>query len=110
MGQPSRFIHCTKYTTLADELSRLVTDRTTRVVVISCLTNIVVNLTGTSDIPKSIERAMGSLGNVIKDVLRSNSGLRIFISQCTPRNIEGFKEFSTLALVSYVKLFRDNEK
>ncbi len=101
MGQPSRFVHCTRYTGLTDELSRLVTDRTTRVVVISSLTNILVGLTGTSEVPKAIERAMGSLGNVIKDVLRSNSGLRIFISQCTPRNIEGFKEYSALALVSY---------
>ncbi len=83
LGQPSKFIHCTKYTVLTDELSRLLNEKTTKVVVISCLTNIVVGLTGTSEIPKAIERAMGSLGMVIKDVLRNNTGLRVFITQCT---------------------------
>ena len=100
MGQPSRFVHCTRYTGLTDELSRLMNDRTTKIVVISSLTNILVGLTGASEVPKAIEKAMGSLGAVIKDVLRTNSGIRVFISQCTPRNIEGFRDYATLALVS----------
>ncbi len=100
MGQPTRFVHCTRYTGLTDELSRMTNDTNTKIVVISSLTNIVVGLTGASEIPKAIEKAMRSLGAVIKDVLRTNTGMRVFISRCTPRNIQGFGECSNLAMVS----------
>jgi hypothetical protein len=99
LGQPSRFSHCTRYTALTDELSRLTGDTVTKVVVISNLTGILVNLYGASDVTKAIEKAMGTLGVVIKELIRSTVGLRIFIGPCTPRNLEGFKEKATLMLV-----------
>jgi hypothetical protein len=99
LGQPTRFIHCTKYTTLTDELSRLSNDLTTRVVVISSLTGIVVNLTGTSEIKKAIERAMGTLAGAIKELVLSNSTLRVFIAPCTPRTLPNFQEYAGHALV-----------
>ncbi len=106
LGQPSRFVHCTRYTGLTDELSRLMNDRTTKIVVISSLTNILVGLTGASEIPKAIEKAMGSLGAVVKDVLRSNTGLRVFISQCTPRNIVGLMLFVLVDVINPVPITR----
>jgi hypothetical protein len=99
LGQPARFVHCSKFTSLTDELSRLANDTQTKIVVISSLTNIVVGLTGTSEIPKSIEKAMGSLSAVIKDTLRNSTGMRIFIARCTPRNIPGFSDYTHQALV-----------
>jgi hypothetical protein len=99
LGLPSRFIHCTRYTALTDELSRLTGDNNTKFLVISSLTGILVNLTGTSEVAKAIEKAMGTLGNVIKELVRSNISLKVFIAPCTPRNIENFKELSNLLLV-----------
>ncbi len=100
MGQPMRFVHCTKYTGLTDELSRLAHDTHTKIVIISSLTNIVVGLSGASEIPKAIEKAMGSLGAVIRDVLLNSTGMRIFIARCTPRNLSNFSEYAQQALVS----------
>jgi hypothetical protein len=106
LGQPSRFIHCTRYTSLTDEISRLSGDSSTKYLVISSLTGILVNLTGASEVAKAIEKAMGTLGNVIKEVVRNNVGLRVFVSPCTPRNIENFKELSNLLLVSMKRVLK----
>ncbi len=100
MGQPARFVHCTKFTSLTDEISRLANDTYTKIVVISSLTNIVVGLTATSEVTKAIEKAMGSLSLVIKDLLRNSTGMRIFIARCTPRRIPGFSEYAQQALVT----------
>ncbi len=99
LGQPSRFTHCTRYTALTDELTRLTGDTITKVVVISNLTGILVNLYGATDIPKAIEKAMGSLGVVIRELMRGSVGLRMFIGPCTPRNLENYKERASLMLV-----------
>ncbi len=99
LGQPARYINCTKYTTLTDELSRLINDLATRVVVISSLTGIVVNLTGTSEVKTAIERAMGSLASAIKELVLSNSSIRIYIAPCTPRTLPQFQEYAGHALV-----------
>ncbi len=101
IGQPTRFTYCTRYAALTDELARLTGDGVTKVVVISNLTGILVSLYGASDITKAIEKAMGSLGAVIKELIRSTVGMRIFISPCTPRNLEGFRDKATLMLVGY---------
>jgi hypothetical protein len=103
LGQPTRFIHCTRFTTLTDELSRLSNDLTTRIVVISSLTGIVVNLTGTSDIKPSIGKAMGSLAAAIRELIHSNSSIRVFIAPCTPRNLENFQEYANHALVLFIE-------
>ncbi len=100
LGQPSRFVYCTKYTGLTDEISRLTCDTDTKIVVISSLTGIVVNLTATSDIPAAIEKAMGTLGMVLKDLVRNNNRMKIFVSRCTPRNIPNFEDYAVQAMVS----------
>jgi hypothetical protein len=99
LGQPARFVHCTRYTSLTDELSRLNNDLTTRIVVISSLTGIVVNLTGTTEIKQSIGKAMSTLAGVIRELVNNNSSIRVFIAPCTPRNLENFQEYANYALV-----------
>jgi hypothetical protein len=94
-------IHCTKYMALTDELSKLNHDIKTRFLVISSLTGIVFSLmTGTSDVKSALEKAMGSLGAVMRDLMRSNVGIRIFVAPCTPRNLPDFQEHSRYALVN----------
>ncbi len=99
LGQPIRFIHCTRYTTLTDELSKLAIDTSVKYLVVSSLTNIVVNLTTVSDIRSAIEKAMSSLGAVVRDLVRTHVDLRVFIGPCTPRTIKDFKEHAQYALV-----------
>jgi hypothetical protein len=101
LGQATRFIHCTRYTSLTDELSRLSNDLTTRVVVLSSLTGIVMNLTGTTEIKQAIGQAMGSLAAAIREFVHSNSSIRVFIAPCTPRNLENFQEYANHALVRF---------
>ncbi len=102
LGQPSRFVYCTRYTGLTDELSRLGGDLNTKYLVISSLTGILVGLTtGASEVSKAIEKAMGSLGVAIKELARNNVGLRIYVSPCTPRNIKDFKDHANHALVRF---------
>jgi hypothetical protein len=110
LGHQSRFIHCTRFTGLTDELSRLCGDINTKVVIISCLTGSLVGLaTGSSEIPKNIEKAMGTLGTVIRELARTNIALRIIVAPCTPRNIPEFKDHANHALVSRIslRLFKD---
>ncbi len=102
LGQPARFVYCTRYTSLTDELSKLSIDLTTRVVVISNLTGIVMNLTGTSEVMQSIEKAMGTLAAAIRELVLSNASIRVFISPCTPRNMPNFQEYSNHALVRLI--------
>jgi hypothetical protein len=99
LGQPTRFTHCSRYTTLTDEISKLGSDATTKVLVISSLTNVVLNLTNATDVKTAIEKGMSSLGAIIRDAARSNIGLRVFAAPCTPRNTQGFKDHARFALV-----------
>ncbi len=99
LGQGARFVHCTRYTSLTDELSRLSNDLSTRVVIISSLTGIVVSLLGTSEVKKAIGQAMNSLAASVRELVHSNSSLRLFIAPCTPRNLENFQEYASHALV-----------
>ncbi len=102
LGQPIRFLHCSRYTTLTDEISKLGTDIKTNVLVVSCLTNIVLNLTNATDVKTAIEKGMGALGAVIKDASRNNVGLKIYVGPCTPRNTQGFKDHARFALVNHI--------
>jgi hypothetical protein len=77
----------------------LATESSTRFLVISSLTNIVVNLTTVSDIRAAIEKAMSSLGAVVRDLVRTHADLRVVIGPCTPRTIPDFKEHAKYAMV-----------
>ena len=98
VGQPSRFVLCNRFTLLTDELSKLSRD-TTKTVVVSCLTNIVATLATASDTKSAIEKAMASLGAVLRDVVRTNAGIRVFVAPCTPRTTTDFESHAEFALV-----------
>ncbi len=99
LGQPTRFAHCSRYTTLTDEVSKLGVDTNTKVLVISSLTNVVLNLMNATDVKTAIEKGMNALGAVIINAVLTNIGLRVFVAPCTPRNTQGFKDHARFALV-----------
>jgi hypothetical protein len=98
LGMPSRFVFCGRYTILTDELSKLTKDTST--LVISCLTGIVSNLMSSSDVKLAIEKAMGSIGAMLRDLVRKRLGLRIIVAHCTPRDIQDFDVHSKFAMVT----------
>ncbi len=100
LGQPTRFTQCSRYTTLTDEISKIGTDSKTKILVISSLTNVVLNLMNAAEAKPAIEKGMNALGAVIRDAARTNVGLRVFVAPCTPRNTQGFVEHAKFASVS----------
>jgi hypothetical protein len=99
LGMPSRFIFCGRYTILTDELSKV--GKETSTLIISCLTGIVANLLSTSDVKTAIEKAMGSIGAMLREKVRANPGLKIIVAHCTPRTTPDFEIHSKFALVHY---------
>jgi len=104
VGQPTRFALCTRYTLLADEISKITRD-STRTLVISCLTNIVSGLTAAQDVKGALEKAMNSLGAILRESVRTNAVLRVFVAPCTPRDVPDFATHSTFALVRLMKRY-----
>jgi hypothetical protein len=88
---------------LTDEISKIGTDGITKILVISSLTNVVLNLMNATDVKTAIEKGMSALGAVIRDAARSNVGLRVFVAPCTPRNTQGFKDHAKFASVTIAK-------
>jgi hypothetical protein len=102
LGQPSRFIYCTRFTVLTDELSKLTKDTST--LVISCLASVVSNLTTSADVKTALETAMTSLGSMLRELVSEQPGLRVIIVHCTPRGTPDFETHSTFAMVISKKL------
>lgn len=98
LGQPTRFALCSRYTVLTDEISKLTRDNT-RTLVISCLTGIVASLTTAQDVKVALEKAMTSLGAVLREMVRTNVGCKVYIAPCTPRDVQDFGTHSSFALV-----------
>jgi len=105
LGQPSRFTFCTKMSTLTEEIS-MVTSDNTRVIVVSCMGNIINTLAMSQDAKSSIERAMSMFGTLLYDIHRTcQSGIKIFIAPGTPRNDKDFDTHNKFAMVSNKELF-----
>jgi hypothetical protein len=98
LGMPSRFIFCGRYTILTDELSKV--GKETNVLVISCLTGIVANLLSTSDVKTAIEKAMTSIGALLREMTKNFPELRILVAHCTPRSIQDFDTHAKFAMVN----------
>jgi hypothetical protein len=102
LGQQSRVVACSRFTVLSDELTKI-TANDTKVVIISCLTNIVLSLMTTQDIKTSVEKAMNTLGSVIRTVVAASHGnIKILVAPCTPRTTVDFSIHSKYALVRYL--------
>jgi hypothetical protein len=97
LGAPSRFVFCGRYTILTDELSKVTRDTST--LIISCLTNIVSNLLSTTDVKSAIEKAIGSIGAMLRELSRSHPSMRIIVAHCTPRTTPDFDVHSKFAMV-----------
>jgi hypothetical protein len=83
---------------LTDEISKL-TRENTRTLLVSCLTGIIANLASAQDVKGAIEKAMTSLGAILKEMVRTNVGARAFVAPCTPRNVQDFSTHANFAMV-----------
>ncbi len=99
LGERSRFVLCTKITTLTDELCKPENFEGVSVLIISCLSGIIWSLLGKQDAQESIEQTMESLGAGIGDLLRLNPELRVYVAQPTPRVGEEFVASKKFAMV-----------
>jgi hypothetical protein len=102
-GQPTKFQHCTKITTLTEIISTIESD--VKILVVSCLTGIIGALATGSDSKSSIVNGMSMIGSSIRDLCRHRQGsLRVFIAPCTPRTTPDFQTHSKFAMVGTMTL------
>lgn len=100
LGQPSQFIHCTRFTVLTEELCKIQSH--VKVIVISCLSGIINTLGNTPDSKLALERGMTMLGNALYDVVRHRqNSIRIFVAPSTPRATKDFQSHNTYAMVHF---------
>jgi hypothetical protein len=98
LGQPSNYVHCTRFTTLTDEIS--VVAHNVKVLVISCLSGIVHSLSSSQDSKSAIIKGMDMLAAVCHSLIVQRGGaVRIFFAPCTPKRVPDFQTHSTFALV-----------
>ena len=84
LGQPTRFLHCTRFTILTDELANL--DSDVKIVVISCLTDIIETIGSTAEPTSALEKAMRMIDTAMFALCSHRGGsIKIFIAPCTPR-------------------------
>lgn len=102
-GQPTRFVHCSCYTVLCDEVSKLANENL-RAVIISCLAPILQSLEAAQDVESAIEKAMVKLGSVLKDLARIYPSIWILVAQSTPRATKEFAGYAKAALVVTIEL------
>ena len=99
LGQPMRFLHCTRFTSMADTLATLDTD--IRVVIVSCMTDVITALGTAQDPVDAIERGMNAIDSALYSLYdQRGSTLKVFIGPCTPRNTPNFGSLSKLGMVS----------
>jgi hypothetical protein len=88
---------------MMDEISKLSHD--VKVLVISCLTNIIGKIGATNEAKVGIERAMGLLGSSFHELSSQRHGaVRILVAPCTPRTAKDFSTHNKFAMVIYVLL------
>lgn len=81
LGQSSQIVHCTKFTSLTEEICKIPSHL--RVVVISCLSGILNSLLSASDTKVALEWAMMMLGSDLFDVVRHHRHGSIRFIHCT---------------------------
>jgi len=102
LGQKSRFVLCTRYTTLTEELSKLATCPDTKILVVSCLSSIVEKLSQAQESKLGIERAMIMVGNLFHEIYKLKKGaIRIMVAPFNPRQSPDYETHTRFAMVSY---------
>ena len=105
LGQPTRVVFCSRFTSLSEELSKVTLCPNTKIIAISCLSSIVEKIMQSSEIKAGLERAMMLIGNMIHEVHQAKKGsIRIFIAPCTPRKIIDYNIHSRYAMVFFCSL------
>jgi hypothetical protein len=97
LGRAARFIFCSRYTVLMDELNKLTGETTT--LIISCLSGIVTNLMSLPDVKTGLEKTMNSIGLMLLEISRSNQRMRIIAVHCTPRDLADYETHTNFAMV-----------
>ncbi len=97
LGQKPSYIFCSRYTVLADELSKVNTETTT--LVISCLSGIVTSLMSEPDVKTSLEKTMASVGSMLHEIVKDRARMRVIVVHCTPRNLTDYETHSKYAMV-----------
>ncbi len=101
LGQPSKYTFCTQYTVLLDEMSKLPSH--VKVVVVSCLSNIIAKIGASNDPKTGIERAMKTMAAAFFELINQRSGhIRILVAQCTPRASQEYTANNKFAMVSAI--------
>lgn len=89
---------------MMDEISKLSSN--IKVLVISCLTNIISKIAATNEAKVGLERAMNTLGAALHELSQMRGGrIRILVAPCTPKKVNN-QDLSThnkFALVRYGK-------
>jgi hypothetical protein len=107
LGQPTRFVMCSRFTSLSEELSKVGSCSHTKIIIISCLSNIVENLASSNDAKTGIERAMLLIGNQLHEVSRMMRGsVRIFVGPCLPKKVANYSTHAQFAMVGVSTLYR----
>jgi hypothetical protein len=92
---------------MMDEISKL--SNNVKVLVISCLTNIIAKIASTTEAKVGIERAMNMLGSSFHELnLQRQGRIRILIAPCTPRKSKDFSTHNKFALVCMLLLLNHN--
>jgi len=100
LGQGSRSVICTRYTTLTEELSKMSTCVHTKVIVVSCLSGIVDRLSQSQDGKVGIERAMHMIGNLFHEIVKMKRGaVRILVAPFNPRKSQDYDSYTRFAMV-----------
>lgn len=100
LGEPSRTVICTKFSSLTDELCKIPNGNTVSVVIVSCLSSILERIVAASEVKSGIERAMLMVGNLFHDIHRVQHGkVKILVGPILPRNLMDWTTHSRYALV-----------
>jgi hypothetical protein len=97
LGRPSKFVFCTRYSVLTEELSKV--DRETTTLVISCLSGIVTNVMSTPDVKSGLEKVMTSIGSMFLEIVKTCPRMKIVAVHCTPRDLPDYDTHSSFAMV-----------
>lgn len=99
LGEKSRFILCTKPTSLTDEICKQDNFHQVSILIVSCLSGIISSLFSHMDAKRNIEKGMTMLGGTVADLVAMNPGLRVYIAQPTPRLGEDYSNAKKYAMV-----------
>ena len=99
-----KYTFCNQYDMLLDEMSNL--SSSVKVLVVSCLSNIIAEIGVGNDAKIRIERAMKILVQTFFNLVDQRDGdIRILVLECTPRKSQDYRNHSKFALVHWIHVY-----